>query len=97
MATTTPIQIPLAIEARAALINGQFTLSDDQLAFMKLVRERMGQCAADIVNALPAGQYDVGRVIAGLDAMQQAKDVLCAAAILPAYRKPVAELTINTI
>lgn len=88
--------IPEAIAARAALINGNFQISDEQKQFMNLVRTALAEAAAKIVNGLPASnaalpqvkQYDVGRIIAGLDAMQASKDILCAAAILPAYRPP---------
>ena len=85
MASAAPVPVPIA--ARAAMINGSFQLSSEQTAFMALVRQSMAEAAEKIVRGLPPqGSYDTGRVIAGLDTMQQAKDVLCAAAILPAYK-----------
>ena len=85
MAAPTPIPVPIA--ARVAAIDGTFTLTAEQQAFMALVCQAMSEAANKIVAGLPpTGQFDVGRVIAGIDAMQHSKDVLCMAAVLPAYK-----------
>ena len=71
-----------AINARVKLINGYFDLPADTPPYMKAVREAISGAAQKIQAALPAA-YDAGRVIAGLDKLQEAKDTLCVAAILP--------------
>lgn len=83
--------VPLAIEARVALINGNFELAEPQTRFMGIVRQALSNAANEIKSNLPVddqgqGQYDVGRIVAGLDSLQASKDILCAAAILPAYK-----------
>ena len=66
---------PPAIAARVALINGQFSLEDDQIAFMGRARTILSEAARQIVESLP-DHYDVGRTIAALDMVQNAKDAL---------------------
>lgn len=80
-------RVALINAARVALINGQFSLEDDQIAFMGRARTILSEAARQIVESLP-DHYDVGRTIAALDMVQNAKDAFCVAAILPQYKPP---------
>lgn len=71
----------LAIVLRKDMIDGKFDLDENTTAFMKLVREKLAQAAAEIVDGAPA-TCDVGRLIAALDAIQHAKNLLCDSSIL---------------
>lgn len=71
-----------AINARVELINGQFNIPDDAVEYVKLVREAISEAARKIRDGLPK-TFDVGRIVAGMDKLQEARDTLCAASILP--------------
>lgn len=70
-----------AIALRRDLINGQFDLEPGTTDFMRGAREELARAAKTIVDALPANA-DIGRVIAFLDKLQDAKDAVCAAAVI---------------
>lgn len=70
-----------AVQLRADLIDGMFDLTPEDKTFMNLVRTSLSEATQSIVAGAPA-HCDVGRIIAGIDAIQSAKDVLCAAVIL---------------
>lgn len=90
-----------AIDARLALINGNFPLPAETVQAMREIRVAISDAAASIDVSIrgkkrsadeavetPARivKYDVGRLIAALDLLQQAKDVACAALILPHHQ-----------
>ncbi len=70
-----------AISLRADMINGQFDISKEETEFMNLVRQIMSHAAKEIQFRAPA-TCDIGRFIAGMDALQVAKNLFCDAAIL---------------
>jgi hypothetical protein len=75
-----------ALEARVALIDGQFDLPDTAIKSMKTIRASVAVCARNIADACydaGEGKYDVGRAIAALDGLQQVKDTACVSIILP--------------
>ena len=78
---TTPISENPAVALRRDLIDGNFELDAETVTFMKVARTELARSARAIVDAAPS-TADVGRVIAFLDKMQDAKDTVCAAAII---------------
>lgn len=90
-----------AIDARLALINGTFPLPAETTQVMGEIRAAISDAAASIDVSIRGKKrsadepiestarivkYDVGRLIAALDLLQQAKDVACAAVILPHHQ-----------
>lgn len=76
-----------AIALRCDLINGSFQLGDDTIAFMKFTRVVLDDAAHKLGSYNADVPMDHDRFVAGMDLLQQAKDVLCAAAILGAEAK----------
>lgn len=70
-----------AVQVRLDMINGMFDLDEPTTLFMKFARSKISDLAKELVDAAPS-TVDVGRLIATIDALQAAKDVVCAAAIL---------------
>lgn len=77
----------LSIDARVAIINGAFDLPDKTPEVMSEVRKILAKAAEDLKVVLLAEKHDIGRVIATMDLLQQAKDTACTSLILPHYRK----------
>ncbi len=69
------------VELRCDLLNGSFELDKETIDFMRFVREELSRSAKAICAARPKNA-DVGRVIAFVDKLQDAKDTICAAAII---------------
>lgn len=66
------------------MIDGQFTLPDDSPAAMRTIRQAIAGAAEKMASAVESVTgYDVGRLRAAVDFLQQAKDVACQAVILP--------------
>ena len=63
------------------MINGQFDLDAETIAFMKLARETISEAAEKLSKARPQNA-NVGRFIAAVDHLQQSKNLFCDAAIL---------------
>ena len=80
----TPTRVD-AGDARAAMINGNFTLPEQTLKSMKRIREVTAQAADEINKILKSDNHDVGRRIAALDHLQQVKNIACDSLILPHY------------
>ena len=72
-----------AVKLRAELINGTFDLESEHKEFTYTVRKEIYAAAEKIRLAAP-DECDIGRLIAGMDALQHAKDILCTAVILGA-------------
>lgn len=68
-------------QLRVDLINGQFELDQKTKDFMAAVRINIAIVANQLSNLAP-GTCDVGRFIAALDCLQQAKNLFCDSAIL---------------
>jgi hypothetical protein len=75
--------LAVAVVQRLALVNGNFPLPDETPATVKKIREIVAQCATDLAAAINVVPHDIGRFIATLDLLQQAKDVACCAVLLP--------------
>ncbi len=69
------------IKLRCDLLNGNFELDKETVAFMRFAREELSRAANAICAAQPQNA-DIGRMIAFLDKLQDAKDTVCAAAII---------------
>jgi hypothetical protein len=93
--TRKRVRIMDTLEARVELINGTFPLPPEVKTAMSDIREAVEQAARCIHAAakrLPQKDphlygYDVGRLIAAMDALQHAKDIACVAVILPYAEK----------
>lgn len=73
-----------AIDARVAMVNGNFNLPDETLQAMKRIREITASAASEIQKVMYSGvRYDTGRAIATLDFLQIVKNTGCDALILP--------------
>ena len=70
-----------AVSLRVDMINGHFYLAEEDTKFITLVRETMSLAAREIQTHAP-DTCDIGRIIAGMDALQVAKNLFCDAAIL---------------
>lgn len=70
-----------AVKLRIDFINGQFPLDKPTTDFMAFVRAEMAATARRIAERSP-DSCDVGRFIAAMDHLQQAKNLLCDSAIL---------------
>jgi hypothetical protein len=71
-----------ALEERVLLIDGQFTHPNaDRLKELRAVFAKCAQDVARICKGDP--NVNVGRVIAAVDLLQQAKDTACCALLLP--------------
>ncbi len=86
MSFVRSIEEMLAI--RTDMINGMFVLgsSDEEkqqiLDFMVKVRTILSNAAKEINGAKPA-KFNTGRMIAGMDTFQAAKNIFCDSVILP--------------
>jgi len=76
-----------SINARVAIINGTFELPPSTPKAMATVREILAKAAEDLKAVIISEKHDIGRVIATMDLLQQAKDTACASLILPHYQK----------
>ena len=81
-----------AIDARAALINGNFTLPTSTPAAMKSVREILSKAALELKKVLMDEEHNVGCVIVAMDLLQQAKNKACDSLILPHYNEEEEEV-----
>ena len=70
-----------AVKLRVDMVNGNFELDQESLDFMKLVREKIAEVAETLRERSP-DHCDVGRLIAAIDKLQEAKNTFCDAAIL---------------
>ena len=77
----SPMDEVPAIKVRIDMVNGQFDLKDEDVAYMKLVREQTSQLAKKLAEEAPKTS-NIGRIIAATDALQQVKNLYCDAAIL---------------
>lgn len=71
---------------RIAMIKGNFQLPEDVSKHMGTARKIVSECTThvqDLIDDNPNLQYNEGRLTAFFDLLQQAKDVLCGAFILP--------------
>jgi hypothetical protein len=78
------------IDARVAVIDGMFQLPRATTERFTKIRGAIQRAAADVAEAVREageGGYDVGRLVAALDLLQQAKDVACVSLILPHHGK----------
>jgi hypothetical protein len=85
------VRIADPVEARVELVNGMFDLPQEAKTAMGAVRLAAEQYARAIKAAADAAgkqNYDTGRLIAALDAVQASKDIACVAFILPHASKP---------
>ncbi|QJX71203.1 hypothetical protein F-liban_455 [Faustovirus] len=73
------------IEARAKLVNGNFTLPDTTLVALRRIREACGELAQQLLEISRSVdlKVDTGRMIAAMDMVQQTKDTACVSVILP--------------
>ncbi len=69
------------ISLRVDMINGLFELSEEETKFMNFVRDTISKTAEDITKHAPS-TCDVGRIIAGVDALQHAKNLFWDATVL---------------
>lgn len=69
------------VQMRCDLLNGNFEHDKETVEFMRFAREEVARCARAVCAARPKNA-DVGRVIAFVDKLQDAKDTICAAAII---------------
>ena len=76
-----PIATNEAICLRTDVIKGTLELDDETKEFMNYVRDVLHDAATLIKNRAPA-KCDIGRIIAGMDALQHAKNVFCEAALI---------------
>ena len=75
--------------ARTAMIDGYFNLPEPTIDAMKEIRAAFAECAKKVQHVtLGAGAFDIGRLIACIDLIQQAKNVACDSLILPHYKPP---------
>lgn len=76
---------PDVLRLRADLVNGTFDLPDENKEYMAFVRTTIAKAADELLSEdkLPA-KFDMGRLIAALDALQHAKNLACDAVILGA-------------
>lgn len=74
------------VSARVALINGNFDLPEESVQAMKNIRKAVSDAAEIIERESKRVKHDVGRLIAAVDTLQQAKDVACVSVILPHYK-----------
>ncbi len=81
MSKRVPIVDP--IEARVAMTNGWFELSDETKKDMSTIREASEQYAKTLEAVFKRAKHDKGRAIASIDAIQLAKNIACDALILP--------------
>lgn len=73
-------EIP-AVAVRADMINGRFELDEKTVTYMDRARVQIQACVESLKSDAPS-TIDVGRLIAFIDAMQAAKNILCDAVIL---------------
>jgi hypothetical protein len=84
-----------AVQARLEMMDGTFPLSQEAKDAIVRVHGATKDAMEAMVAAVEsAGAYDMGRLIAAQDLLQQAKGVACVAIALPrapAYETPAAE------
>lgn len=84
MAATTTTGRLAAISARLALVDDTAALSEGTAKAMAQIIALLSKTANDMVSiAEAAGGYDVGRLIAALDHLQQTKNIALDALRLP--------------
>ena len=81
--TEKKIVIDDPLEKRVEMINGQFDLPGDSVEGMKEIRIAVSLCARTIHESFKKRKVDIGRAIAAMDSLQQAKNIACDALILP--------------
>ncbi len=69
------------VKLRIDFLNGTFDLEDDTKAFMNMARSEMETAARKIDQGRPK-EFDYGRWVAAVDAMQHAKNLFCDSAII---------------
>ena len=77
------------IDARVAVIDGQFDLPEGTRERFTVIRgaiKTAAETVANVIRETGEGNYDVGRLIAALDALQNAKDMACVSLILPHHK-----------
>jgi hypothetical protein len=90
--------LPPSIYQRAAMLNNRFDTDElnEGFALSELVRTSISNAGMDMVKVTealhPKGHVDLGRVIAALDQLQQAKNTFVDAIILPHGPKTKASL-----
>lgn len=70
-----------AINLRIDLLNNQFELDPETVAFINLVRERTQALARELYAARPTN-YDPGRFVAATDGLHHAAGLFCDAVVL---------------
>lgn len=70
-----------AISLRLDMIDGTFDLDSETTAYMATTRKAIAELAKSLAASAPS-TCDVGRLIAAIDHLQQAKNILCDSAIL---------------
>lgn len=74
----------VAVAARVKMVNGQFDLPAQTLKSMGEIREAVAETAEKIAASVERNEkHDIGRLIAALDHLQQAKNIACDSLILP--------------
>lgn len=76
-----------AIDARVAMVNGNFNLPDSTPKALASIREILAKAATDLKKAIQEEEYNVGCIIAAMDLLQQAKNKACDGLILPHYKE----------
>lgn len=75
--------------ARSAIISGDIETTDEINEMTKKTREIVARCAQDVIDLLtkyPNARFDTGRVLHSLDLLENVKDTLCVAFVLPQYK-----------
>lgn len=73
-----------AVAARVKMVNGHFDLPAQTLTSMGEIRGVVAEAAEKMAASVECNdKYDVGRLIAALDHLQQAKNIACDSLILP--------------
>lgn len=71
------------MDARVALVNGNFDLPEDTRRAMHNIRECVAACATQLAEIARTTTFDTGRMIAALDGLQAVKNTACDAVLLP--------------
>lgn len=79
------VDITDPVEARVAMVNGNFPLPDETKAAMRELYKASAEYSAALerIVAKSGLKYDKGRLIHAVDLAQTAKDTACQALILP--------------
>lgn len=70
-----------SIKLRIDMLNGHFDLTAPTTDFMNIVRQEIERTARTLNETRPA-DVDIGRFIAAIDHLQQAKNLFCDSVIL---------------